>query len=432
MKNLIYIMLLMGALASPVGAQLPIPAKPQSGPIALTGATAHLGNGQVIANATIVFDQGKITAVGANLSSPAGAQVIHLAGKHVYPGFILVNSQLGLTEVSSIRAMADQQETGNFNPNVRAVISYNTDSNVPPTLRYNGICLAEVAPVGGIVSGTSSVMEMEGWNWEDAAHSVDIGIHLNWPAKQRRQFDFSTFSISMVPNDQYDNEIQDLRRNFAEALAYGQGGTPAEKNLKMEAMQGLFSGQKTLFIHANEVKEIIEAVRFAQERMVKKIVVVGAENGLPAAAFLKENNIPVVLPATHNLPARVDDDVDIPYKLPYLFHQAGVMVVLMHNDDNARSRNLPYYAGTAAAYGLDKEEALKTITSNAAKALGIDQRVGTIEVGKDATLFVSAGDALDMRTNIPVHVFIRGKKVNLETHQEGLYKKFAEKYGIKK
>lgn len=431
MKKIVYIISVAILLVTSLTAQLPVPAGPQIQAIALTGVTAHLGTGQVITNATIVFNQGKITAVGSSVAVPAGAEVINLQGKHVYPGFILVNTQLGLTEVSSIRAMADQQETGNFNPNIRSVISYNTDSNVPPTLRFNGICLAEVAPVGGTISGTSSVMEMDGWNWEDAVHSMDIAIHLNWPAKQRRQFDFNTFSINMVPNDQYTKEVEEMNRNFSEALAYGQS-SPTVKNLKMEAMQGLFSGQKTQMIHANEAKEIIESVRFAQEKKVKKVVIVGAENGLAAAAFLKDNHIPVILPSPHNLPGRVDDDVDLLYKLPYLFHQQGVSVVLMHNDDNARSRNLPYYAGTAAAYGLDKEEALKTITGNAARALGIDQRVGTIEVGKDATLFVSEGDALDMRTNQAIHVFIRGKKVNLETHQEALYKKFADKYGIPK
>lgn len=431
MKKIVYIISLVTLLWTSLSAQLPVPAGPQTKPIAITGVTAHLGTGQVMTNATIVFNQGKITAVGTNATVPTGTEVINLQGKHVYPGFILVNSQLGLTEVSSIRAMADQEETGNFNPNIRSVISYNTDSNVPPTLRVNGICLAEVAPVGGIISGTSSVMEMDGWNWEDAVHSMDIAMHMNWPAKMRRQFDFNTFSINMVPNDRYAKEVEEMNRNFSEALAYGQNNQTV-KNLKMEAMQGLFSGQKTLMIHANEAKEIIESVRFAQDKKVKKVVIVGAENGLAAAAFLKDNNIPVVLPAPHNLPGRVDDDVDFLYKLPFLFHQQGVSVVLMHNDDNARARNLPFYAGTAAAFGMDKEEALKTITSNAAKALGIDQRVGTIEVGKDATLFISEGDALDMRTNIPVHVFIRGKKVNLETHQEVLYKKFADKYGIPK
>jgi imidazolonepropionase-like amidohydrolase len=424
---LFHLILLVTALAY---GQAPVPAVPQEKPVLLVGATAHLGNGQVIEASAIGFDQGKLTIVASAASAgrPQGYEVIDVSGKHIYPGFILPNSVVGLSEVSSVRAMNDDQETGSINPNVRSLISYNTDSEMIPTFRYNGILLAEATPQGGLISGSSSVMEMEGWNWEDAVHSADVGIHLNWPVKNRRQFDFSTFTVNLLPNENYSKQVEELNRHFRDAAAYGQ--IPEKnKNLKLEAMQGLFSGKQRLFIHAGQADEIIESIKMAQDNGVKHIVLLTAEEALPVAGFLRENNIPVIIPPTHSLPARPDEPVDRPYQLPHLLTQAGISVSLSHEDMLANARNLPFYAGTAVAYGMDKEEALKTITSNPAKALGIDNRVGTLELGKDATLFVSEGDALDIRTNILTQAFVRGKNIVLDNKQQELYKIYSEKYG---
>ncbi len=412
-------------------AQKPIPAPAQSKPIALTGGTAHIGNGQIIENALITFDKGKITNVVNAATAKmdlAAYDVITITGKHVYPGFILPNSQVGLEEVSAVRAMSDSNEEGDLNPNVRAVISYNADSEFPPSFRFNGVLLAETTPRGGTIPGSSSLMEMEGWNWEDALHTADIGIHMNWPSISRRQFDFSTFSFSESPNKDYDKQVTNLEHFFMDAAAYGNQVNKVT-NLKLEAMQGLFKGSKTLFINADNPKEIVSSIRTAQRSGVKKITLISGANALMVAEFLKENDIPVILPATHNLPNRPDDDVDLPYKLPHLLTQAGVMVSLYNNDALHGSRNLGFYAGTAVAYGMDKEAALKTITSNTAKALGVDARVGTLEVGKDATLFVSDGDALDYRTNVLSHAFISGKLVTLPGNQQELYERYSKKYG---
>ncbi|MCB0689010.1 MAG: amidohydrolase family protein, partial [Saprospiraceae bacterium] len=360
--------------------QVPTPVRPQATPILLKGATAHLGTGEIIENSAIGFDKGKITMVStaAEAGNPAGYEIIDVTGKQIYPGFILPNSTIGLTEVSSIRAMRDFNETGSINPNVRSVISYNTDSEIIPTFRFNGILLAESTPQGGLIPGTSSVMEMEGWNWEDAVHSLDIGVHLNWPDKSRRQFDFNTFTVSFKPNENYAEEVAGLKKHFTDAMAYGKLSKP-EKNLKMEAMQGLFSGKQRLFIHASQADEIIEAITFAENMGVKNITLLTAEEALHVAEFIKQHQIPVIIPPTHSLPARADEPVDRPYELPSLLTKAGLIVAFYHDDDLANARNLPFFAGTAVAYGMDKEEALKTITANAAKALGIDQRVGTLE-----------------------------------------------------
>ena len=427
MKKLTYILLSL-LFVQTAWAQKPVPADPQAKPIALTGGVVHVGNGEVIQNATITFDKGKIVQVVSGAANLSGFEVIDIKGKHVYPGFILPNSTVGLQEVNSIRAMSDNSEQGELNPNVRSVISYNADSEYIPTFRFNGVLLAESTPTGGTISGTSSLMEMEGWNWEDAMHTEDIGVHMNWPPLMRRQFDFSTFTVSQAPNKNYEIEVGGLERFFSEALSYTKI-TTKEVNLKFEAMAGLFDGTKTLFIHADDPKEIVEGIRSAQRSGVKRITIVGGEGSLFVADFLKENKIPVILGATHNLPGREDADIDMPYKLPHLLTQAGVVVSISNDKSLHGGRNLGFYAGTAVAYGMTKEDALKTITSNTAKALGIDSRVGTLEVGKDATLFVSEGDALDYRTNKISHVFISGKTVTLSGKQQELFERYSKKYG---
>ena len=430
--SLKYITALVMMITSGLYAQVPVPVKPQAKPIALTGATVHLGNGKVMTNAIVGFDKGKITMVAEASSNPdiTGYEEIKVNGKHIYPGFILPDSPLGLVEVSSVRAMNDVNERGELNPNVRAQVAYNTDSEMITTMRLNGILLAQATPAGGRISGTSSFMELEGWDWEDATHTADVAIHLYWPALMRNEFDFATFTNNEVPNKEYDKEVGTLSQFFTDAVAYGKLGT-RDLNLKLESMQGLFDGKKALMIYANKPKEIVSSINFAKKFGVKRIVLVGGSGAYVVAEYLKENSIPVVLQQTHNLPERPDDDIDMPYKLPHLLTQAGVTVSLSHDGMPARARNLPFYAGTAVTYGMDKEEALKMITSNPARAIGVDNRVGTIEVGKDATLFVSEGDVLDMKSCILSHAFVSGKLVNLPTKQEELYERYSKKYGHK-
>lgn len=400
----------------------------------LVGGIAHLGNGNVIQSAIIAFENGKLTIVAdatTDQTDRSRYEVIDVSGKHIYPGFILPNTQLGLQEVSSIRAMRDNSERGSINPNVRSIIAYNTDSEIPPTLRFNGILLAEPTPTGGIISGTSSVVELDGWNWEDAAHTVDVAIHLNWPSRMSRKFDFSTFTVKNEPNEDYDKNIHELEKHFNDAVSYSKlAAKPV--NIKMSAMAGLFDGSKALILHTNNPKGIVESVKFAQKNGVKRITVVTGDAAWQAREFLRKNKIAVILPATHRLPSRADADYDFPFKLPFLLSNAGVVVALSHTGMLANSRNLPFYAGTAVAYGVDKEEALKMITSNTAKILGIDNRTGTLEAGKDATLFVSEGDAFDIRTNNLTNAYISGKAIVLENKQQALFERYSKKYGHSK
>jgi hypothetical protein len=329
-----------------------------------------------------------------------------------------------------VRATLDSDEAGDLNPNVRSQISYNTDSEIIPTYRFNGILLAEVAPEGGIISGTSSVMQMDGWNWEDATHTKDVAIHINWPSLNRRRFDFETFTQVNEVNPDYTKNVADITSLFDEAIGYSKVN-PKPVNLKLSAMQGLLSGSQSLVIHASTGKEIVEAVKFAQEHGVKRIAVVAGDEALKVASFLKDNSIPVIIPLVHDLPNRTDDDIDLPYALPGLLSKAGVAVTFSHSGMLGRGRNLPFYAGTAIAYGMDKEEALKGLTLYPARILGIDKVTGTLEVGKDATLFISEGDPLDFRTNKVSDVFIIGKRSILNNKQQELYDRYSKKYGHK-
>ena len=423
----LYILLICSVFTAK--AQNPIPGKAQTKPIILYGATAHLGNGQVIQKSIIVFDKGKIVSVAAanaDLPKDDNAEVINVTGKHVYPGLISAASHVGLAEIESIAAVNDFQETGNINPNIRTIVAYTSDSEIIPTVRTNGVLISQATPEGGIVSGQSSIMEMDGWNWEDAALKADDGIWLNWPPFLSREFNFETFSVVTQKNSKRQLVLNELDKTFNDAMAYSIGKESV--NLKMEAMKGLYDGSKTLFVRTDFSKEIIEAVQFAKSHGVKKIVIVGAAECLPILDFLKTNNVSIILGGVHELPNRPDDDVDLPYKLPSIISKAGILCSISYAGLGWRTRNLPFLAGTAAGFGMDKEEALKTITSNTAKILGIDDKVGTLEAGKHATLLVSAGDLLDMKSSQVEMAFIQGKKVDLDDKQKRLYRKFSERY----
>ncbi len=422
-------MLLLTA-ANSLRAQNPAPAKAQSEPILIMNAMAHLGNGQVINNAAIGFENGKLILVteGAKFSYDKSKykKVIDALGKHIYPGFIACNTALGLSEIDAVRSTRDAGETGDLNPNVRSIIAYNTDSKITPTVRSQGVLLAQVVPRGGTISGQSSVVELDAWNWEDAAYKIDEGIHLNWPRMYVQKGE------GAQPEDKQresmNKSMNSLDQLFKEAKAYSLSA-PSEKNLRFDAMMGLFNGTKKIYVHCDYVKEIVAAVNFCK-KYGTKMVLVGGDDSWMVTDLLKENNVAVILGRTHSLPPREDDDVDLPYKLPYLLKQGGVTYA-QSIEGTWPNRNLCFTTGTSAGYGLTKEEALMSITSAPAKILGIDGTAGTLEVGKDATLFISTGDALDMRTNHVEQAFIRGKEINLDNVQKQLYTKYMEKYGLK-
>ncbi len=409
-----------------------LPALPQKETIALTNATIHVGNGQVINNGTVVFKNGKITEVGANVSS-AGAKLIDCSGKHIYPGLILSASQLGLIEVNSVRSTIDAQEIGEMNPSIRSLIAYNTDSKVINTLRTNGILLANVIPDGGLISGSSSVVQLDAWNWEDAAYRADVAIHFRMPSllnRTRGRGGFGGQQPAVDPVKTGLDHVEKVKVFFREAKAYLAENKHESINLKFEAVRGLFDKKQKLFIHCNIVKEMLLAIDFTKE-FGFQVVLVGAVDSWQIADMLKQNNIAVILNQLHDLPVMIDDDIDQPFKTPFLLQKAGVLFCLNDDDANSRYRNLPFNAGTSAAYGLTKEEALTAVTLNAANILGIADKTGSIETGKDANMVVSEGDILDMRSNIITQAFIQGRQVDLNNKQKQLAEKYETKYGIK-
>jgi imidazolonepropionase-like amidohydrolase len=388
------------------------------------GGTAHLGNGAVLENAAIGIENGKITFVKPMSVIRLNAQeadIIDVAGKHIYPGFINPNNTLGLTEVDAVRATNDFAETGAFNPEVRALIAFNTESRLNYTVRSNGVLITQVTPRNGRIAGSSSVVHLDGWNWEDAVMLEDDGIHVNWP----RRFNRSGWWAEPGPvkaNEKYAEEVAALKDFMLRAKAHT-ALDMKDVNLKMMACNGLFNGTKRLYLRADDAKSITDAVLFAKEIGAAFPVIVGGNESWQVAALLKEHNVPVILERTHSLPAGTDDDVKQPYRTPKLLHDAGVLFCFNYEGDMEAmgARNLPFTAGTAVAYGLPYEDAVSALTGNAARIMGLKERCGTLEEGRDATLFVSTGDALDMRTNNVEIAFILGRKLDLDDPHKQLY-----------
>lgn len=412
----------------------PAPAPAQEKPIALMNGVAHVGDGTIIENSLITIREGKIeTVADARLvrMDLRDYEQINVEGMHVYPGLIAAYSNLGLNEIGAVRATHDYQETGSFNPEVRSLIAYNTDSRVIPTVRSNGILIAQVVPMGGRVSGSSSIVQLDAWNWEDAAYSTDMGIHLNWSSMYERKGWWVEYSRS-EEKPEYDAELKELYNFFEQSRAYSQLESPESKNLKMEAMRGLFEGTKRLFIRANNAKEIIAAVQFSNHFDLN-FVLVGGRDSWMLTDLLKQNNIPVIVEKTHRMPSGSDAPLDEPFLTPSRLQEAGILFCLTLGvdwDDFYNLRNLPFQAGTAVAYGLSREQALSSITLNTAKILGIDERTGSLEGTKDANIIISKGDILDMRGNDIAYAFIQGRAIDLNNKQKDLYNRYLDKYEI--
>ena len=409
------------------------PAPKQSNDFSIEGATAHLGNGEVIENSLVMFSEGKIVWVGSAMAKIARlGQVIDAKGKHLYPGFIAVNSSLGLAEIDAVKATRDFQEIGDLNPHVRSLIAYNAESKVVESMRPNGVLMAQITPRGGVMSGTSSVVQLDAWNWEDAAIKVDDAVHVNWPGSFTRGRWWLGEDPALKPDPKYASNLDAIRDYFKEVKSYF-AGKPTEKNIAYEATRGLFDGSKKMYIHASGHKEIKDAITICKENGINNIVIVHGEGALSVADLLLKHNIPVVLDRPHRNPNIEDDAYDYTYTIAKKLSDKGIVVGIGMEGQMERmnTRNLPFYAGTFAAHGLAKEKAVQLLTRNAAKILGIEDFAGTLEKGKDATLFISEGDALDMKSNIITHAFIQGRKISLESHQTKLWKRYSNKYKSK-
>jgi imidazolonepropionase-like amidohydrolase len=415
-------LLLLTLLCTSARAQNPTPAPEQSKPILIRDATVHVGNGTVIENGDILLDEGKIIDIGTEVAAPANATIINASGKHVYPGLIALNTQLGLTEIGAVRSTNDQRETGSLNPNARALIAFNTDSQIIPTVRSRGVLVAQITPQGGRVSGRSSMVQLDGWNFEDAVVGEDDGVHINWP--NRSSWSWRTRMVS--ENKDYAKQVDGLLDFMKEAAAYCGTARIGDRLLKLEAMCEAISGTKNVYLHMDNPREIMQSVQLVK-KMGGKPVIVGGQNAYLAAEFLKRENVPVILSSTQALPNNEDDDIDAPYTNPAKLAAAGVTFAISHGG-YWEQRNLPFVAGQAVGFGLDYEKAVTAITLSPAKIAGIDKMYGSLEDGKSATLIIVSGDVLDMRTSNVEHAFIDGRKVDLDNKQAELARKFRSKY----
>lgn len=408
-----------------------IPAPPQAKPVAIKGATIHPVTGPNIPNGTIVFENGKITAIGADAAIPPGAEVIDGSGKHVYPGLINASTVLGLVEIGAVRATVDVEEAGALNPNVRSLTSVNPDSELIPVARAAGVLTALSVPEGGLISGQSAVLRLDGWTPEEMAVLSPAAMHLRWP---NLTIDHRLRARKSVKDQlkEMDKAQKQIRDAFQIARAYWQTRkNPApdfKSDLRWEALMPVFDGKLPLFVHASTLAQIQAALAWAKE-MQLKIVLVDGDDAWRIAAQLKESDVPVILGPATSLPPRRDDDYDSAWNSAAKLQQAGVRFCIASNGRGAETneRNVGYEAGLAAGYGLPKDEALKAVTIYPAQILGVADRLGSLEKGKAATLLVTTGDPLDFPTQVEA-AFIDGRKIDLSNRQTRLRDKYHEKY----
>jgi imidazolonepropionase-like amidohydrolase len=422
-----------------------IPGAEQSQPIALVGATVHPVTGPVIESGIVLFDGGKILAVGRDVVIPEKALKVDVTGKHVYPGLIDANSQLGLIEVPSVRGSVDSSETGLVNPNVKAEVAVNPDSELIPVGRSGGVLSVLTVPSGGLIAGQSACIQLDGWTWEDMTLKSGVGLHITWPRMQPVDAWWIEQSAEEQTQDR-DRALKTIRQAFDDAKAYrtakqahadGKGPQP-EFDIRWEAMLPVLAGEMRVFIDAEDIQQIQAALAFCQQEKLRPVIV-GGYDAVACAPLLKQHNVPVIVGGVYRLPVRGSEDYDAGYTLPARLQAAGITYCIAGELGGASSggpsnvRNLPYHAAAAVAYGLDAEEALKSITLYPAQILGVADRIGTLESGKDATLIVTTGDPLEISTQVTA-AYIQGRQVDLNDRQKRLWEKYKEKYrrmGIK-
>lgn len=431
----------MACLAvSIVGAQDLLPsAPPQEGGVMLTGGTVHTVSGETIENGVVGFRDGTITTIADAeimqriLLSP-DTEIIDVGGHHVYPGLFAAHTQLGLTETSSVRATNDSNEIGSFNPEVRAGVAVNPDSTLLPVARLNGIMLAGVMPRGGRISGRASVIRLDGWTWEDMTVRGDAGMVINWPGVRANPGMWRT-SPEGDAVKRVERALDGIRDYFDNASAYvdakaSDAAHPSD--LRLEAMRPYLGGEYAeeggprLLVAANDYDQIVSAVSFVARRGIPMAIVGGRDAPL-CAGLLIEHGVPVIIDGVYRFPKRADSPHDDAYTLASRLHEAGVDFCISGADRDGNVRNLPYEAAMAARYGLDADTAVRAITLAPAEILGVDDRYGSLETGKSATLIVTTGDVLEITSNV-AYAFIDGKRVDLRSKQTELRDKYLEKY----
>lgn len=432
---------LLGVLtAGSLAASSILPAARQARPVLLAGGTVVPVSGPTLEKADVLLIDGKIARVAPSIAPPAGAEVIDVKGKRIYPGLIAAQTVLGLVEITGARQTVDTAETGAINPNARTQVALNPDSELIPVARANGVLTALSVPTervsgaarGNLIAGTSTLIRLDGWTWEDLTLRPAVAMHVYWPNLRQGRGGRGgrggpTAATSAETETRTLEDAFTLARAYARAKESGRPGL--EKDLRWEAMLPVMRGEQRVFVHADEQKQIRAALAFARQHGLK-IVIVGGLDAWRVADELKADNVPVIVGGTERLPLRRDDDFEAPYANPARLHAAGVAFCIAGGIDGARNvgneRNLAYFAARAAAYGLPREVALRSVTLSAAEILGVGAELGSLDAGKRATLMVTDGDPLEIPTQVEL-AFIDGARIDLRSRHTLLYEKFRER-----
>ncbi|MEO9595474.1 amidohydrolase [Rhodopirellula bahusiensis] len=431
LKNLsaVALVLLAGACSvlPPARAHDMVPGAPQTNAIVIRNATLHLGNGSIVENGAVLFEDGMISEVGASVRLPDSAEVIDGSDKHVYPGLIDAYTDLGLREITAVDVTIDNTERGDLNPNVRSWVAFNPDSELIPVGRAGGVMLAHVVPGGRSLQGQSGVMQLDGWSYQDMLLEGPTGLCVNWESIVPRGGD------SKEKAKRYDEQIQELDDLFERARRYGESiGTDENvaTDVRLESLLPVINGERPVFVQADRLGAIESAISFFTSRRIPMILCGGAD-AMHCVDHLTAHDIPVILIATYRLPRRRSDPVDALYSLPSKLREAGVRFAIAGEGSGypggaSNIRNLPYHAGIAVAHGLPREEAVRAITQSAAEILGVADRVGTLAAKHHATLIIADGDVLESGTRV-VDAYVQGRKVDLGNKHKQLYRKYEQK-----
>lgn len=427
------------ALAATRAQDLLPKAAPQQAPVVLQNAVLHTVTGGIVLGGTVWFLDGTIRGVlpaNAPLKFPNDAvPVVHdLQGKHVFPGLIAVNSTLGLVEIGMVRQTVDSDEIGELSPEALAAVAVNPDSAALPVARSNGVLAAAVFPIGGLLPGRASVMQLDGWTNRDMTVRADAGPVVSWPAQSsgergRR----GPRGAAPAAEGNEANATKKARQRIDDAFAAARAWLDASAadaslpvDIRHQALVPALRREVPVFLLADDLEQIESAVLWARSRNLRAVIV-GGRDAASCAPLLRDHDVPVVLAGVHRLPRRDDSAYDEPFTLPARLASLGVRFCLASGGDFSNERNLPYHAATAIAFGLDRQRALAAITHDAAVICGVDDHLGSLAVGKDATLFVADGEPFELTTKIEM-AFVRGRQIDLRNKQTELAKKYRERY----
>ena len=406
-----------------------IPGASQSRPIVISDATIHVVDGPPIQSGAVLLEQGKIAAVGKSVPVPPRAVRIDAEGKHVYPGLIEAITDLGLREIAAVDATDDRSEFGSLNPNVRSWVAVNPDSELIPVTRAGGVLIAMTAPRGRWIRGQSAVLQLDGWTAKEMSLLAPAGLYVDWSATESNDDDEQKWAEYREQKLKELDELLDQARRYQAARQSHPEETPT--NVRLESLLPVIAGDRPLIAQAESQSTIESAVAYAAAQNLR-LVIVGGYDAEACAELLKRHDVPVIIAGVYRLPRRQDDAYDAAYTLPERLRRAGVRFAISGEGPGspggaANARNLPYHAGAAVAFGLPHEEALRAITWSAAEILGVADRVGSISVGKDATLIIADGDILEINTHV-TDAFIQGRVVDLGSRHKTLYEKYLKKY----